>query len=374
MEALILSCSTGGGHNAAAYAVQEAFRLRGHNAVVLDPYVLAGKDLDKKVAAGYVKIVQKVPGLFGVIYKLGEAYRKLPVPSPVYAVNIAMRKRMQEYLSKHHYDIIFTTHIYPGEILLALKNKGVNIPPTVFIATDYVCVPFTEEIGCDYFITPSKELSDDFIRHGLPEDRLVPAGIPVKSIFKQDITRDEALAELGLDSRYRYLLISGGSIGCGMLNKTIDVLGDYFESHTDCKLIAICGNNKKLLEKLNEKYADDERIILIASTDKMLYYMKAADVFLSKPGGLSSTEAAVCGTRLIHITPIPGCENKNMSFFERNGMSVAVGKDLSELPRAIEKIVDPSFSEEIRDNQRRIINPNAAEDICKFAENLIERW
>lgn len=82
MDALILSCSTGGGHNAAARAIKEEMTRRGHNAVMLDPYRLAGNDLDKKVANGYIKIAQKTPRLFGAIYGIGNGYRRLPIKSP----------------------------------------------------------------------------------------------------------------------------------------------------------------------------------------------------------------------------------------------------------------------------------------------------
>lgn len=88
MDALILSCSTGGGHNAAGFAVKEELERRGHQVTMLDPYTLAGKSLDKLVGNGYIKTAQKAPHFFGFLYKLGDGYRKLPVHSPVYAVRI----------------------------------------------------------------------------------------------------------------------------------------------------------------------------------------------------------------------------------------------------------------------------------------------
>ena len=60
---------------------------------------------------------------------------------------------------------------------------------------------------------------------------------------------------------------------------------------------------------------------VIGFTSDMAEYMKAADLFVTKPGGLSSTEAAVCGIPLIHVAPIPGCETYNARFFSGCGMS-----------------------------------------------------
>lgn len=59
MEALILSCSTGGGHNTAAQAVFEALMERGHHAVRMDPYTLVSEELANKVGQAYIKLVQK---------------------------------------------------------------------------------------------------------------------------------------------------------------------------------------------------------------------------------------------------------------------------------------------------------------------------
>lgn len=373
MEALILSCSTGGGHNAAGYAVKEELERRGHHVTMLDPYSLAGKHMDQIVADGYVRIAQKTPHMFGVIYKLGDWYRKLPIHSPVYVVNKAMVKKMRPYLDSHHYDVILMPHVYPGEILTYMKNRGIPIPKLIFIATDYVCTPFTEETDCDYYIAPAEDLIPDFVRRKIAREKLVPAGIPVKRSFWQSISREEALERLGLDPAYRYLLLSGGSIGAGQIGKTIRILKKYLESRPEQRLIVICGSHGSLREKLEKLYGDDPQIILLASTDKMHLYMKGSDICLTKPGGLSSTEAAVAGVPLIHISPIPGCEKNNMAYFADHGMSIAVGSHLKKLLPALEQMRSPAAREAMLTCQRAGINPHAAEEICDLAEKITKK-
>ncbi len=373
MDALILSCSTGGGHNAAAYAIQEAFTLWGHHAVVLDPYSLVGQRLEKMVGNGYIRIAQRTPQLFGAIYKLGDAYRRLPIHSPVYAVNKIMRRRMSDYLKNNRYDVIFTTHVYPGEMLAALKNSGAVLPKCIFVATDYVCVPFTEETKCDYFVTPSELLCDDFVGRGIPKDKLLPFGIPVKSAFSENISRDEAKARLGLDKEKGYLLVSGGSIGAGLIEKTLTVLSRYMKTRAETATIIICGNNGLLYERTVQKYGGDARFKIISTTDKMHLYMKACDAFITKPGGLSSTEAAVANAPTVHISPIPGCENMNMQYFSSHGMSIAVGDRIEELPSALMRLNDEAFVQKMRDNQDRFVNKNSSRDLCEFAETLLSQ-
>ena len=369
MEALILSCSTGGGHNAAGYAVKEELERRGHHVTMLDPYCLAGKHLDQVVAGGYVRIAQKTPHMFGVIYKLGDWYRNLPIHSPVYVVNKPMLKKMRRYLDDHHYDVILMPHVYPGEILTYMKARNIPIPKLIFIATDYVCTPFTEETDCDYYIAPAEDLIPDFLRRKIPREKLLPAGIPVKRGFREQIGREEALKKLGLDPSYRYLLLSGGSIGAGKMEKTIRVLKKHLSQAE--RLIVICGSHGSLYKKLQKRYGGDPQILLLTATDQMHLYMKGCDVCMTKPGGLSSTEAAVAGVPLIHISPIPGCEISNMKYFSRHGMSIGVGCCLKKLPEALKQLQDPAAREKMIASQRSGINPHGAEEICDLAERIV---
>lgn len=373
MDVLILSCGTGGGHHAAARAMKEALELRGHCATLLDPYSLVGKNLDQKVGNGYIELVQKAPRLFGFIYKLGDDYRRLPIHSPVYWVNQAMCSAMQSYLQEHPCDVVLMTHIFPAEILTYMKSQGISVPKTVFIATDYTCIPFTEEIQCDYYVTPSPRLNEEFIRRGISADKLIPAGIPVRSAFESELSREAALLKLRLDPSRRYLLLAGGSIGAGEICGAIQALSLYLHQHPNCSLITICGKNPELLSKLQQQYSPNNHMIFLATTDDMALYMRACDAFLSKPGGLSSTEAAVSGTLLIHISPIPGCETKNMAFFEACGMSIALGSNWDRLDSALQHMDDPQYLAEMRRQQRKHIPSHAALNICLLAESICEK-
>ncbi len=112
---------------------------------------------------------------------------------------------------------------------------------------------------------------------------------------------------------------------------------------------------------------------MLGFTDQMADYMKACDLYLSKPGGLSSTEAAVVGTALVHITPIPGCETSNMHFFAENGMSLAVNSPEHELIDACNRLLEEGAREKMIECQHRVIPADAAGDICKLLEEEYEQ-
>jgi processive 1,2-diacylglycerol beta-glucosyltransferase len=367
MDALILSCSTGGGHNAAGVAIKEELEARGHHVVMIDPYELVSHKLAEEIGGVYVRMVQHSPKLFGVVYSLGSLVRRIPGKSPVYYANITVAKKLQEYLQKRPADIILMPHLYPAELITYLKNSGVQLPPTVFIATDYTCIPFTEETDCDYYVIPGEAQEEEFVKRGIPQEKILPFGIPVRASFESQMDKHEARKELGLEQHSHYVLLTGGSVGAGNIDRTIRVLlAGFKKNRIDGRVIVVCGNNDKLYERLAGM--EEERLLLIHKTKQMSLYMKACDLFISKPGGLSSTEAAVAQVPYIHITPIPGCESKNMRYFSKNGMCVAVRHPAIGLARAVELLGDPDSIEQMQANQRIGVPQDARVQICDWIE------
>ena len=367
MDALILTCGTGGGHNAAARALEEELLRRGHRVRLMNPYTLHSEQLAARIDQAYIRLVQASPAAFGVVYRLGNLYRCLPGRSPVYFINARMVPFMEKFLQENHFDVILMTHLFPGEILTNMKGKGMRVPPFLFVSTDYACIPFTEETDCDGYVIPAEDLSGDYTARGLSAERLYPMGIPVRRCFAESISREKAREQLGLSAQMRYILVAGGSMGAGGMLSTMRLLDRHFRSDGGTRFIVICGSNQRLSRQLQEILGD--RAIILEHTDRMDLYLKACDLFLTKPGGLSSTEAAVSGVPIIHIAPIPGCETLNANYFGERGMGVPAIHHQEELIPAIERMSVPENCAAMVEAQRRI-NPNAASDICDLAERI----
>lgn len=245
-----------------------------------------------------------------------------------------------------------------------------KVPKTLFIATDYACIPFTEETDCDYYTIPDRELLGEFVKRGIPESKLLPVGIPVNTRFIEDISREEAKRQLGLCLEKHYILVSGGSMGAGKLEEAICIICDYMGKRKDMECIVICGNNKHLYKRMAEREKKIRSLHALGSTPHMHLYMKACDVFLSKPGGLSSTEAAAAGSFLIHFSPIPGCELANRRFFERRHMCIAVRNFPKQLISAIECAERKQAAMRMYKAQKKYVNGNACREICDWLEQL----
>lgn len=193
-----------------------------------------------------------------------------------------------------------------------MKQKGRLTIPCVAVATDYACIPFWEETNCDYYVVPHKDLIPEFASCGIPEEKLLPLGIPVRPAFARPASKEDVRRHLGLPENAPLFLVMSGSMGFGKVHLLAHELVSRLENGEQA--VIICGNNKKRMRSLRLQFHKNPNVHIIGFTRHVAEYMAAADVLFTKPGGLSSTEAAVRRVPLVHTDPIPGCETKNRAF------------------------------------------------------------
>lgn len=370
MKALILSCNTGGGHNSAARAIAEEMHERGDEAYVLDYLCLAGEGVSRLVGDGYVQIVKKTPRLFGLVYKLGMVISRLTRKSPVYYVNGRMAKYLDSYLREHPVDVLVMPHLYPAETITYMKSKGMKLPLTVAVMTDYTCIPFWEETDCDYYVLAHEAMKKSCIKRGIPEEKLLTFGIPVAKSCRRKISREAAREKLGLDQQGKYFLAAGGSMGAGDLQELVEKL---LEETVDEKILVICGSNQKAEQKLKKRFSGEDRVQILGFTTQMPLYLKACDVLFTKPEGLTSTEAAVAGIPMIHTAPIPGCETVNRKFFVKAGMSWSAMTLKGQVEKGVSLMNDREAAWEMVEKQKKQIHGQAVEELYDFISSEIKK-
>lgn len=366
MKVLILSCNTGEGHNAAARAVQAALVRKGHEAEVVDLMMLKGRRTSKLVGGGYVSVVKHAPRLFGMVYQAGELIRSPKRKSPVYYANSTLAKPLKRYLEEHPCDIIVTTHLYAAETLTYMKRRQMLTQKTVAIGTDYTCIPFWEETECDYYVVPHADCVEEFAAHGIPGERLLPYGIPVHPDFAVQARKEKArrICELPLD-KPAYLLMSG-SMGFGKIHVFARELARCCTRGE--QLIIICGNNRRREYAMKLQFFRNPDVHVLGYTNHVAVYMEACDVIFTKPGGLSSTEAAVKRIPIVHTRPIPGCETKNLKFFTKRGMSMGARSIRAQIAAGRYLLENREARESMQRAQRENINPHAGADIVELLE------
>lgn len=371
MKVLVLSCKTGGGHDAAGRAIVQQFTEMGDEAYLFDYLTLAGKKVSDKVGGSYVGLVQRVPLVFGLLYRVGAVVSRIVRKSPVYYMNGLMAPYLDRYLQENDFDAIVMPHLFPAETITYMKRKGMNLPLTVAVATDYTCIPFWGETECDYYVIPSKRHIKNFTRGHITREQLLPFGIPVSPDITRYHNQAGARRKLGIDHDKPIYLVVGGSMGAGQMDTLVKLLVKM--KTEDDQVIVICGSNKKIRKKIDRHYGGRDDVTVIGRTDKMSYYLNACDVIFTKPGGLTSTEAAVAEIPIVHTSPIPGCETANRKYFRKHGMSVSGAESVSQVAAGVRLMEHPEELQKMREKQRLQIPKDSARQICEFIRMKADR-
>ena len=317
MRLLILSCNTGEGHNSAAKAIREYFLSNNDECDIKDALAFWSPEKSKLISKGHVLIYRKFPKLFGVSYRFEENHPpKDGDESFIYELVIKGCNSLYEFLQTEKYDAVVCTHVFSAMMMTELKKRRkINIR-SYFVATDYTCSPGVNQTAMDAYFIPHKKLIKEFADNGLPMSRIIPSGIPVRRDFYNKTEPQKAKRTLSLPQDKRVALLMCGSMGCGPIKDLAELLPQQLPE--DALLVIICGNNVKLYRSLT-KYPLPDNVRVIGFTSRMPLYMDAAELILTKPGGLSTTEAAVKGLPMIFIDAVPGCETRNIEFFISNG-------------------------------------------------------
>lgn len=367
MKILVLSCGTGGGHNSAAKAIVDELNRHNATADFIEYLDIINPRIRNLVNNLYIKSTTGNGRIFKRVYKLGTLYDNTNFKSPVYVLNSLAKKKLYEYIKSNNYDYIATTHLFAAQALTCIKKEYSDIH-FIEICTDYTYIPFWRETNPDFIIVPHKDLVQNFEEKGVNRDKIVPIGIPVYKDFSMDLEKEKCYNELKLDKTKKYTLIMTGSMGFG---NTIQIV-DELSKRVNATNIVICGSNKKLQGELKSKYPLD-KVIPIGFTNKISKYMRISNVLLTKPGGLTTTEAGTINIPIIHTMPIPGCENYNAEFFEKRGMSKKCNT-IEEICEETQRLMnDDDLRNQMIENQKKYIDKETCTKICNLIINECNR-
>ncbi len=363
MKILLLSCDTGCGHTSAAQAVAEALDRRGIENQLVDPLSLGGNRAGKIASSVYTTILRRAPGLFGALYRIGDIYSSSKLPSPIYYANSLYADRLLDFIEENSFDRVVCTHLFPMEAVTALKKRGKCDIPCFGVLTDYTCIPFFEDTRLDGYFIPHEDLRREIVARGLPDSRIFSTGIPVSRCFALRRKRSAVRSFLSIPEDEEMLLVMSGGVGCGDI---IGLCGEIVErgAGRNFRAYILTGHNSDMREELERRFGSSGKIVALPFTKHVNILMNAADVMISKPGGLSSTEAAVARIPLVQQLTYAACEAKNLEFFASHGMALKAEDTGSAVEKAFGLIDDPSASAQMRERQRLNIAPDAADRIA----------
>ncbi len=370
MKILILSVTAGEGHNATAKALREEFEHLGAECTILDTFQYISPHLAKFLSEGYLLVTEKARHAYEVGYRLAEN-RSAGERAVQELVDMAFAGDIADYINGDDYRVILFTHPFAGMILDYLKKQNMLAIPTVGILTDFTFHPYWEDCTLnDYVVTPAEGLLLQGIRKGFREEQILPYGIPIKPDFLTKIPKDEARLHLGLDEDKTTVLIMGGSMGYGNMLKTVRQI-DEIAYGADFQMIVVCGNNKEVKAELDEALPTfSHRVLTTGFVNYVSLLMDAADCIVTKPGGLTTSEALTKGLPMIIVNPIPGQEQRNTEFLLNNGAAFAASPTCSVVECLYQLLTSPVRKRAMEDCVGALAKTGATERVCRFVLEL----
>lgn len=363
MRVLIATVTAGGGHLAAAAALQEAWQAR-RPGDTLRQVDLADffSPLHRKLHAdGYTKLVEHAPELWGMVFSRTDdttAARRLNQFRRWFT--LTSRNRFRRLVREFQPEAVLCTHYLPVTAIGELKGPAAGCPPfLVSVVTDFEAHAVWMDAAVDLYCVAFDETAARLVARGAAPDRIAATGIPISSRFLAPPEPGAARRQLGLRDDVPVVLVLGGGFGMGPVAQIAQAL-DQVEK--PIQMVVIAGRNQELRRELaTVDFRHPTHVKGFASN--MQEWMAAADLIISKPGGLTSSEALACGRPLLIAHPIPGQESANSDYLLERGAAVKINR-VEDLPYRVSQLLGSGQLKRMATAARRLGRPKAADSIC----------
>lgn len=323
---IIFTGSTGAGHTLAARSFKEALTAAGHDVEIIDAFKESGKVLNTVVEQGYKQLVERLPDLYRKMYNAFDEYSK------VYEVVFSSAKKIMQKdllpdIERIHPDLIVSTHPIVTNVLGQLKQEGDLDYPILAFVTDYKIHEVYLNPTIDAYVVASEYTKKTLIEKGVEPDKIYPFGIPTRHEFS-------VRSSVPVDKEMTTIMLMGGSLGARQMKSAFYAL---LKAKSPMHIIVVCGKNemmKHTIELINSTEgarADNKAVEIYGFVDNIPELMDESDAIITKPGGLTSSEAIMKNIPIIIPYAYPGQEEENAHYLVTSGMALQIDsvRDLS---------------------------------------------
>lgn len=367
---LIFYASYGGGHLSAAKSLQTY--LEEHysdvNVQLVDCMKFINKRVEKLTTSAYREMAKKVPSLWGMVYHDSQ---KGVMSGISKESNHLMAKKLGDLINALEPDLVVSTHPFSSQMTSYLKKKGKVSCKLATVLTDFAIHKqwLVGHEETDFFFVSNETMKQNMIKqYEIEESKIHITGIPMSLRFLEHFNREEVCKQFELDPLKKvYLLFGGGEFGLGK-EKTVEVFRSLIGHVPNDQIVAISGKNevmKEAFETIACELQVESRVKVLGFTKQVPELMSIAELVVTKPGGLTTTESLASGLPLIMINPIPGQEEENAQFLEEKGAGIWIHKKdnpdiiLEELFAHEDKI------QQMKENVKLLAKKHATEEICQ---------
>ena len=377
MRILIATATAGGGHLAAAAALEESWHaLRPDDEMKTVDLVDFFSPLHRKIHAdGYVKLVEHAPEIWGMVFgktdnpqvarRLHDFKRVFPSKS---------RSKFTAFINDFAPDAVVCTHYAALDILGGMEprthgraKKTARRPHVTSVVTDFEAHALWMEPSVNLYCVAAEETRARMLARGAKPENVVATGIPIASKFSSDPVAKEVRKKLGLRDDQPVMLVLGGGFGMGPV---AEILTELDKISTPFQTVVVAGRNLELRQALavcDRKHPTH----VLGFAGNMHELMAVADLIITKPGGLTTSEALAMGRPLLIINPIPGQEAANSDFLLERGAAAKVNR-VEDLPYRLGQLLGSSKLAQMARAAKALGRPLAARSICEEVSRRAE--
>lgn len=367
---LIFYGSYGGGHLSAARYIKEYINEHYQDTEVLmmDCIEYINRIINKLTTKAYSDMSKNAHWVWKQIYYSAE---KGTVSKISNTVNRLMAIKLNKLLKEISPELIISTHPFSSQMCAILKKKEKINCKLATVLTDYA--PHNQWIinseFVDYYFVAHEGMRKILVDKNVDKRKIHVTGIPLSNRFLAHYDKQSILEELGLkQNKTTILFFAGGEYGFGK-DKTFNILKTLIEKFENLQIVAISGKNVKIKEKFEELVEENdvsEKVKVLSYTNKVAEIMSISDLVISKPGGLTTTESLASGLPIVVINPIPGQEEENAEFLEKNKVGIWIRRKDNVEEKLREILYSNDKIKKMKINARLLAKKHSTEDICKI--------
>ena len=366
---LLMYITSSSGHHRASCALEQTLTHLDPSATVvsIDAFQYASRFVRWAIARTYSSLIRHQPDVWEYLYDNPSVHRRIQYFEAL--LHRYQASKFQQLLETVRPDAIACTQAYPCGMVADFKKRHRVTIPLVGILTDYAPHLYWFHETVDAYVVPSEQVKQRFLMKGVEADRVKVFGIPIDLRFFEPTDRVAAGHQFGLDLDRPIILVMGGSGGFGQLK---EILLNLDTLPYPCQLVVVAGMNRALLAWLQAQRFR-HRVVPLGYTQDIPKLMDIATLLVSKPGGLTTSEALAKRLPLVIVNPIPGQEAYNARFLLSQGAAVQAGSPETVRQTVRDLLDNPAQLDALRRRHEELAHSNAALDTARFLFTLADR-
>lgn len=361
---LILTANYGNGHMQVAKTLYDECKSQGFEHVIVSNLYQESNPIVSEVTQYlYLKsfsIGKQFYRLF--YYGVDKIYNKRKF-------NIYLKmgnKRLDELIQLHNPDIIIIT--FPMIVVPEYRNKTGKVIPTFNVMTDFCLHKIWVHENIDRYYVATDYVKQKLVEIGTHPSDVKVTGIPIRPQFEADVPKSIIYKKYGLSSDKKVLLIMAGAHG---VLKNVKELCEALLLDSEVQIVVVCGKNVALKQSLSDlEQAHPDQLKALGYVEQIDELFRVTDCMITKPGGITLTEATAIGVPVILYKPVPGQEKENALFFEDYGAAIVINRHEDILESVTNLLQDEEKLNTMKQNIKKLHLKQSSQTII---EDIVEQ-